>query len=144
MIDHHARLKDINSPKIKRSKYSEGVAAKKHKDTSVKKMFVLAKIPSIDENHENMSQMISNLDMSGVDELSETVDGKMLLILSGKQSGRPKHDCGFCDVNFNNYETGGSLYTLGKLRKHHEVNIFAMITSSVLKKYYLGARSLHS
>ena len=87
-------------------------------------MFVLAKIPAIDENHTNMNLMLSLLDLSGVEELSETVDGKMLQILSGKQLGRPKHDCGFCDVDSNNYEKGGTLYTLGKLRHCHQVRIF--------------------
>ena len=67
--------------------------------------------------------MLTHLNLSGVEEVSETVDGKMLLILSGKQLGRLKHDCGFCDVDFNNYETGGTLETLGKLRKCHQVRI---------------------
>ena len=70
---------------------------------------------------ENVKEIFANLDLSGVDELTETIDGKMLLICSGKSLGRPKHDCGFCDVDFNNYENGGTLYTLGRLRKCHEV-----------------------
>ena len=75
VIDHNAWKTDLESPKVKRAKYSEGVAAKQNKDTSVKKMFVLAKIPAIDENHTNMSKMLTHLDLSGVEEVSETIDG---------------------------------------------------------------------
>ena len=123
VVDHQARLNEENIPS-KRSKYSEGVAARQNKDTSVKKMFVLAKVPDIDENHTNVRKVLSLLNLSGIDNCSWTKDIKLVRIFCGKQLGRPKKDCPWCNVSCDCYEEGGELYTVGDLRQLYEVSSY--------------------
>ena len=80
-----------------RAKYSEGVAPKNFKNSSVKKLMILAVVPKVSENHPNLQAISNELNMQAV-EFSVSADVKMLNCLAGKASGQPKFGCPFCNT----------------------------------------------
>ena len=87
-------LSDHDEPQKKRGKYSDGVFAQAFKNTGVHKLILLADVPDCQEHYENVSQILEQVNISGVD-FSECTDIKMMLILLGKQGGNATHNCIF-------------------------------------------------
>ena len=116
------------------------MASKSFKNSSVKKLMLLAVVPQVPENHPNMEVILGELNMESV-EFSVSADVKMckspqpnitfltqfgkfsflVNCLVGKASGQPKYGCPFCNTgspySLEDYE----LYTLGDLEDWHEV-----------------------
>ena len=107
-----------------RAKYSDGVAPKNFKNSSVKKLMILAVVPNVPENHPNMQAILSELNMQAV-EFSVSADVKMLNCLTGKASGQPKFGCPFCNTGVPYNKEEYDLYTLGDLEDWHESYIQA-------------------
>ena len=89
-------LSDHDEPEKKRPKYSDGVFSQSLKNTGVQKLILLADVPDCQEHHENIKQILDEVNISGVD-FSECTDIKMMLILLGKQGGNATHNCIFGD-----------------------------------------------
>ena len=99
-------------PDRKRSKYSEGYAAKDFKLSSVKKVFVLAVTKTV-ENHHNLSTILENLGLDAID-FGYSADLKMVAIICGKQNASSKHPCPWCDGSAP-WTTPSSPTTIGSL-----------------------------
>lgn len=104
-----------------RSRYSEGVAARKLKDTSVKKMFILAIVPDLQENYNNVQKLLSQVNLIGNNTQStmpKTVvatDLKLANILIGLMAHGSCHPCSWCDCEKLNLSNKGELHTLASL-----------------------------
>ena len=85
----------------KRSKYSQGVAPKAFKDTSVNKLMILALTPEKRETHNNMQLMWNTIGkyevFKQVGTLVIAADLKMCNILTGLMSHASLHPCTWCD-----------------------------------------------
>ena len=102
-----------------RSKYSQGVAPKNFKDTSVKKLLLLSVYPDIPEVHSNLNKILEDLGIEAV-EFLVCADIKMLLLLIGKPEGKPTHGCPFCDIATPYSSSQYTLYTVADLYTWHQ------------------------
>lgn len=106
---------DVNMVcKTERSKYDEGVAAKRFKDSGVKKLVILALASNSQENFENVSQLWTQLNISAFDGTIAT-DLKMANILVGIMSHSSSFPCTWC------YAKKESLHVCGQLRSSRNV-----------------------
>ena len=101
-----------------RSLYSQGVAAKQAKNSSVKKLFLLGVVPDVPETHYNVQTILSNLNLSAI-EFTTAADLKMYMLLTGKSLGKPKFGCPFCSA-CTPYLEDGELYYLKDLLALHK------------------------
>ena len=115
--------KEAESTETGRRKFSEGVASKENKMSSVNRLLVLACLPDAQENHETIQMMLDHLNMSG---LSFTIssDLKMLGILTGKSGGNLTYGCIFCDAK-KPLTSPGNLYTLNNLHQLYDAYMTA-------------------
>ena len=112
------KLEDHNEPEKKRPKYIDGVFAQSFKNTSVKKLMIMACVPNCQEHYENVKQILEQVDLSGVD-MSESADIKMVLTQLGKQGASSTHNCILGDGKAP-YIGGCKEVTFGELRGHFE------------------------
>ena len=103
-----------------RAKYAEGVLPRQFKDSSVKKLLILAAFPGVPERYENLKDILDDLGVSAI-EHSVSADIKMLLLLIGKPTGKPKYNCPFCDGSAP-FTDSYSLYTVGDCYEWHQVS----------------------
>ena len=110
-----------NSEQIaQRQRYSDGVAAKTLKDTSVKKLFIVALTPNVPENYRNVVFVWQKL---GVEQLQQkwtvATDLKLANVLVGLMAHGSNHPCTWCTVSRDNLRLGraGESRTLGSLRQ---------------------------
>ena len=89
--------KDANNDKH-RQFYRDGIAAKRFKDSGVKKIFLLGLVPHTQENYENLSKLWSLLKIS---EMKGTIatDLKIANILTGLMSHSSLHPCTWCTAS---------------------------------------------
>merc|ERR1711923_547410 len=97
----------------KRALYSDGVAPKQAKLSSVKKAMMLGFVPDVQENFFNVKTLIQKIDLTGLN-VSFSVDIKMALYLIGKQSAGCKFNCIYCTCKAP-WTEPGKLLTLGDL-----------------------------
>ena len=76
--------------------YEDVVVSKRILNSSVKKLVLLGVIPNVPENYSTVKQVLDNLDIQAVECVTSS-DIKMLLTLTGKSNGGPKHGCPFCN-----------------------------------------------
>ena len=112
------KLEDHDVPDKKRPKYADGVFSQSFKNTSVKKLIVMACVPNCQEHYENVQQILEQVDLSGVD-MSESADIKMVLTQLGKQGASSTHNCILGDGKAP-YTEGCNELTFGELRGYYE------------------------
>ena len=95
------KTKDVDAGPAKRAKYSQGVAPKSFKDTSVNKLLVLVMTPEKHESHDNINILwiaIGKCEaLKQVGTLVIAADLKMCNILTGLMSYASLHPCTWCD-----------------------------------------------
>ena len=120
IIDRHSTM---NSPvKSARRTFNQGVAPEQAKDTSAKRMFLVALVPGISETYENMQLLLSNLNLMDVS-FKLNMDLKLANIIFGLSAHGAAHPCCYCEARKESgewAERGGVKRTLGNIRKHFE------------------------
>lgn len=101
----------------KRAKYDEGIAARKFKDSGVKRLFILAAVPSAQENYKNVDQLFSTLNISPFHGTIAT-DLKLANILAGIMSHSSAYPCTYC------YAKKDELSSCGELRSPENVSSY--------------------
>ena len=110
--------KEGNTNENKRSKYSDGVAAKESLLSSVNRLVMLGLIPNCPESHHNVKVILEELGLESL-EFLKSIDIKLVMILMGKSSGKPKFGCPFCSAA-QPFKEKGQLYTLSRLVELHQ------------------------
>ena len=118
-IQPNDKDKDEKENETKRSHYSDGVAAKTLKPSSVKKLLILAAFPGVPEEYENLKQILDEVKIESL-EFSVSADIKMLLLIIGKPSGKPTCGCPFCNMASPYDSDTYQLYTLGDILRWHK------------------------
>ena len=77
----------------KRARHQDGVSGRQAKNSSVKKLMVVAAAPNTEESWENIETLLGELDIASLSACPFAVDMKVQLILLGKQTGASKHAC---------------------------------------------------
>lgn len=101
-----------------RSSYQQGIASKRMKDTSVKKLIILAIVPDTDENYRNMLTLWIMLRLTTIDAIPNTViatDLKLANIILGLMSHSSVYPCTWCDISKYRLSENGDLRTLGNI-----------------------------
>jgi len=81
---------DPATPQKKRQKHVD-------KDSGEKKLFILALVPNISEDYNNMEKLLTYLDLSSIaSRISYAMDLKMVNILVGIQAHGSTFPCCFC------------------------------------------------
>ena len=109
---------ELEEKSEKRSRYSDGVAPKQAKLSSVKKVLNLGLIPDCQENFFNVKILLQKIDLTGL-KVSYSVDLKMALYLIGKQSAGCRHNCIYC-TSCSPWLEPGKLLTIGDLNKFYQ------------------------
>ena len=105
---------------LARSRLSDGVAAKSLKDTSVKKLFILAVVPDAQESYRNLLILWNLLKFTSPQTLSPytfCMDLKLANIMIGLMSHSCLHPCTWCNVEKDKLDCEGELRTLGNIRE---------------------------
>lgn len=93
------------------------------KDTSVKKLFILAIAPDVQENYSNMLLILDKLNLQNPDVLPYPVsfsnDLKMNNIILGIMSHSSKHPCCWCDVSKSDLISNGCPRSFESIRNNY-------------------------
>jgi hypothetical protein len=109
-----------HSKEVKRMKFCEGVASKELKDSSVKKLFILAIVPNVEENYANVLILWHYLQLTEPGSLSPftiATDLKLANIMLGLMAHGSAHPCTWCDAAKHELWSKGQLRTLGNIRE---------------------------
>lgn len=98
----------------KRQKFEDGVAAKRFKDSGVKKLIILALVQSCQENYENVNLLFSAVNISNLG-ATFAVDLKMANILAGIMSHSSMYPCTWCDAAQHQLGEAAVLRTIGSI-----------------------------
>ena len=91
--------KEEHSEPKKRMKLEDGVAPKKMRSTSVRKLIILALAPGLPENYDNVMHVMQLLHLQDVPySVRYAADLKMINLLLGLMSYSSRHPCSFCDI----------------------------------------------
>ena len=93
---------DEKTTTSKRARYSDGVASKLFKSTSVKKLIILALAPGVLETHQNMFLLWELLRVSDSFKTKHprfSTDLKMANVLLGLMSHSSCHPCSWCNIH---------------------------------------------
>jgi len=104
----------------KRMKLSDGVASKTLKDSGVKKLFILAIVPNVEENYTNVLTLWRLLQLTNPSTLSPyciATDLKLANIMVGLMAHGSAHPCTWCDVAKPDLWSTGQLRTLGSIKE---------------------------
>lgn len=107
-----------NEKKCIRQSYSDGIRAKKSKNSSVKKLFILALAPSSQENYVNVFQLWEAL---GINDFKGTIatDLKLANIIVGIMSHASSFPCCWCYADKYNLGNDGELRYIGSGLKNY-------------------------
>ena len=111
--------------KKKRARFADGLQGRDHKLTSGKRCLMVAGVPNVDEDTDNVNQL---LDIAEVEDLGDSPwaeDIKMQLAVVGKQGPSCKRNCPLCEC-FAPYTCPCPLNTLGSLEVHR-INLAAAL-----------------
>ena len=117
------KSKDLEEDNNKRSCYSDGVAAKSSKLSSVNRIFAIGIIPGCQENYQNIKRMLQYVRLSGLP-VTFSCDLKLGYFLEGKSGGNGRHNCTLC-CGCSPWTGDCSLLTIGDLKRHHEQYVAA-------------------
>lgn len=93
----------------------------KHKDTGVKRIFIIGMVPNIQENYSNVLKMWAQLQLIGPQACSSmsskviATDLKLANILLGLMAHGSAHPCTWCDQHSSCLKCKGNLRTLGSI-----------------------------
>ena len=99
----------------RRASYCDGIFPKQNKDTSVKKLLILAIFSKVQENHENVTKILQVLDLSSLQKFRIAADQKLINILCGLQSHSSTYPCPWC-IGKSPWTEKASLRTIGMLK----------------------------
>lgn len=126
------RLQDQNLQCDERSLLKQGVAPKTLKDSSVKKIMILAIAPDVQENYDNMLQLWNLLQLQDTNTLQNhfiATDLKLANIVLGLMAHGSLHPCSWCDVAKSDLVSTGNLRTIQNITSkyldwcHHGENM---------------------
>ena len=100
----------------RRASYCDGIFPKQNKDTSFKKLLILAIVSKVQENHENVAQIHQVLDLSSLQKFRIAADQKLINILCGLQSHSSTYPCPWC-IGKSSWTEKASFKTIGMLKK---------------------------
>ena len=83
--------------KSKKFSYEKGISSKKFLNNGVKKIIILAAIPNIKENHENVSQILEVLKIDNI-KYFPMFDYKLANIFFGIECSASTHPCVYCEM----------------------------------------------
>ena len=87
----------------KRRKFSDDFKCQNAKNTSVKKLIILAIVPNVKESYENVHQIFQLLNFDKIDKdyhkIRYAADLKMINILLGLMSHSSAHPCSWCTID---------------------------------------------
>lgn len=99
---------------ITRQRYTDGVNAKRFKDSGVKKLFILGIAESTQENYNNVSKMWYSLNMQRF-RSTIAVDLKLANIMSGIMSHSSSFPCTWCFTKKDDLAQCGELRSIGNI-----------------------------
>lgn len=114
----------------KRSSYGDGISPKQAKDTSVKKLLIVAIVSKVQESYENVSRILQVLDLTTLGKFKIAADQKLINVLCGLQSHSCTHPCPWC-IGSSPWTEEAPLRTIGMLKADYSGWLEA---GSVLKK----------
>ena len=95
-------LTDEEVPARKRLHFEDGISPKKFRSTSVRKLIILAIVPGIKENYENVANVLTVLNFHDIPSnptVRYAADLKMINLLLGLMSAASRFPCSWCDMN---------------------------------------------
>ena len=95
--ENEDNYKDNDYEGVKRSSYAEGGGIGNFKLTSVKRLILLALVPSVKETHFNMSILFKLTELNNISYIFVS-DFKLLLICLGCQTATSSYPCPYCLV----------------------------------------------
>ena len=112
-------LKYNENESVKRSCYGDGISPKESKDTSVKKLLIVAIVPKVQESYENVSKILQVLDLTTLGRFKIAADQKLINVLCGLQSHSCFQSCPWC-LGKKPWTDKAPLRTIGLLKSHYE------------------------
>ena len=112
----------FNHEDNKRARYSNGIAPKVLKDTSVDKTLIIGIVPNLEENYSNCSELWKMINFSKV-KFKLCSDLKLWNIMIGLSSHSSKCPCCFCNQRTDDENwlfKAGTKHTLGSIRAKSE------------------------
>lgn len=104
----------------RRSKYIDGVGEKQFKESSVKKLFIIAIVKDVPENYRNVLALWNLLELTSLTHPFApffcAMDLKLANIMLGLMSHSSNHPCCWCDIQKDKLNEKGKLRTLGSIR----------------------------
>lgn len=113
ILSEETNDKIIESKKSNRQTYSEGVAAKKFKDSGVKKLFLIGVAESVQENYDNVGMLWSLMNIRQFQEATISTDLKLANILTGLMAHSSVYPCTWCTADKDNLHLCGEYRTVG-------------------------------
>ena len=124
---------NLDSPKKKRSRYTEGGTLQKGKLTGVQRLIMLCIVPDIPETHFNMKVLFQLTNLNSVKYILVS-DFKLLLIVLGLQTATAMFPCPYCFIRLDEMRNVSSMEqslseesvdaprdrTFGKLKESHQ------------------------
>ena len=110
------------STTVVRSKLSDGVAERNLKDTSVRKLFVIAIVPDAKETYRNVLLLWNLLKLTSPQTLHPftcCMDLKLANTTIGLMAHACSHPCTWCNSSKENLDSRGELRTLGSVRRQY-------------------------
>lgn len=104
---------DTSNSQNNRKKYIEGVAAKKFKESGVKKLLILGLIDNTQENFDNVLQLWSILKLNDLNDFTIATDLKLANILVGIMGHASFFPCTWCFSSKDQLDECGEYRTLG-------------------------------
>ncbi|KAJ8671941.1 hypothetical protein QAD02_003200 [Eretmocerus hayati] len=102
-----------------RQKYSEGIAAKRFKESRVKRLFILGLVAGAQENYENVRLLWSLLNINTM-EYTIATDLKLANLLAGIMSHSSMFPCTWCTAAKDSLFDVGYYRTIGSCIANHE------------------------
>lgn len=109
-----------------RIRFSDGLPSKSLKNTGVKRIFILAIAPDVQENYSNILKIWHKLQLTWIPLTQNSMQSPMVTvatdlkvanILLGLMSHGSTHPCCWCDVRKSNLNSKGDLRTLANIRE---------------------------
>ena len=106
-------------PETKRSRYEDGIASKRFKDSGEKKLFLLAISSGSQENYENVAKLWTMLNIHAFDGTIAT-DLKLANILVGIMAHSSSHPCTWCFAKKDELNKCGTYRTVGNTMDNYK------------------------
>ena len=119
------KTRDLEQDNSRRAYYSDGVASKASKLSSVNRLFIIGIIPGAQETYTNLKAILKEVKVCRVPNVTFSADLKLCNNLVGKQGGQCRHACCFC-TSCAPWTDEYKLLTIGDLKRNHEQYVKAV------------------